>query len=277
MALTTQEMVKIALDLVGYDELPIDSQLTVPGENITKVLAGIDMGTAEIMLAKQLGYDCVFRHHNLTSRMGRLGELVCEDHYKKMVKNGVPVNVAQKVMACRKQEVEIMFHGNNFEGAGQTAKLLNMPFVGLHTPADLLGERTVEAKIAEVYAAKENPTVGDLFDAIMTIREFKEAPDGQRPVIWVGDRDSYAGKAVVEFSGGLAPEWEEVKAYIDAGVGTFVSMHMDNGIVKKLREDNRANAIICGHMASDSIGMNIILEAWKQAGGIEYTCIGGMV
>ena len=73
-------MVKIALDLVGYDELPIDSQLTVPGENITKVLAGIDMGTAEIMLAKQLGYDCVFRHHNLTSKMGRLGELVCEDH-----------------------------------------------------------------------------------------------------------------------------------------------------------------------------------------------------
>ena len=57
MALTKQEMVKIALDLVGYDELPIDSQLTVPGENITKVLAGIDMGTAEIMLAKQLGYD----------------------------------------------------------------------------------------------------------------------------------------------------------------------------------------------------------------------------
>ena len=270
-------MVKIALDLVGYDELPIDSQLTGPGENITKVLAGIDMGTAEIMLAKQLGYDCVFRHHNLTSKMGRLGELVSEDHYKKMVQNGVPVNVAQKVVADRKRALEIAFHANNFEGAGQTAKLLEMPFVGLHTPADLLGERTVEAKLKEVYEAKENPTLGDLMDAIMTIPEFANAPDGQRPVIWVGDRDSYAGKYVVEFSGGVAPEWEEVKAYVDAGVGTFVSMHMNGDIVKKLREDNRANAIICGHMASDSIGMRIILEAWKKAGNIEYTCIGGMV
>lgn len=275
--LNTNEMVKIALDLVGYSELPIDSELTVPGENISRVLAGIDMGTAEIMLAKQLGYDCVFRHHNLVPRLGRLGELVAEDHFKKMMKNGVPINVAQKVMEHRKREVEIMFHGSNFSSASQCAQLLGMPFVGLHTPADLLGERTVEKKIAEVYAAVENPTVGELLDAIMEIREFREAPEGQRPNIWVGARESFAGRAVVEFSGGLASELDELKAMIDAGVGTFITMHMDGNIVKALQEDNRCNVIVCGHMASDSIGMNIILDEWERVGGIETTRIGGIV
>lgn len=275
--LNTNEMVKIALDLVGYTDLPLDSELTVPGENIQKVLAGIDMGTAEIMLAKQLGYDCVFRHHNLVPRLGHLGDLVAEDHFKKLVANGVPVNVAQKVMERRRREVEIMFHGNNFSAASQCARLLSMPFLGLHTPADLLGERTVEAKVAEVYAAKETPTVGDLLDAIMEIREFKEAPDGQRPNIWVGEKSSYAGKAVVEFAGGLAAELDELKAYIDAGVGTFITMHMDGSIVKALQEDNRCNVIVCGHMASDSIGMNIILDEWERVGDIETTRIGGIV
>lgn len=275
--MNTTEMVKIALDLVGYSELPIDSEHTVPGENIKRVLAGIDMGTAELMLARQLGYDCVVRHHNLVPKLGHLGELVAEDHFKKMVANGVPINVAQKVMEHRKREVEIMFHGNNFSSASQCAKLLNMPFVGLHTPADLLGERTVEAKVEEVYAAKDTPTVGDLMDAIMTIREFRDAPDGQRPNIWVGSRDSYAGKTIVDFSGGLAPELDELKAYIDAGVGTFVCMHMEGNIVKELQADNRCNVIVCGHMASDSIGMNIILDEWERVGGIETTRIGGIV
>lgn len=275
--LTTQEMVQIALDLAGCGELPIDSELTVPGEGIRRVLAGIDMGTAELMLARQLGFDCVARHHNLVPRLGRLGELVAEDHFRKMVRSGVPANTAQKVMEHRRQEVEMMFHDKNFAAAGQAAKLLHMPFIGLHTPADLLGERLVEQKLAEVYAIKSMPTVGDLLDAIMSIREYADAPDGQRPTVWVGDKASYAGKIDVGFAGGLSAEPDELKAYADAGIGTFVVMASDAAAVKALREDNRCNLIVCGHMASDSIGMNQILDAWERIGGVETVRIGGIV
>ncbi len=275
--LNTDQMIRIALRLAELDELPIDSELTVPGENITRVLAGIDMGTAELMLAKQMGYDCVFRHHNLVPKLGHLGRLVADDHAKKLRDNGVPANVAQKLLERRVQETEIMFHGANFDGPRQTAKLLGMPFLGLHTPADLLGERTVEKLAAEVEASKPLPTVGDLLDAIMTLREYREAPEGQRPVIWLGSRESLAGKVLVDFSGGLAPELDECKAFIDAGIGTFVCMHMSTDIVKALREDNRCNVICCGHMASDSIGMNLIMDAWEREGGIETTRIGGIV
>lgn len=39
--MNTTEMVQIALDLAQLQELPLDSSVSVPGENITRVLAGI--------------------------------------------------------------------------------------------------------------------------------------------------------------------------------------------------------------------------------------------
>ena len=251
--MNTTEMVQIALELAQLEELPLDSSVSVPGENITRVLAGIDMGAAELTLARQLGYD-----------------------YEKLVYYGVPVNVAQKLLEHRKRDTEIMFHGSNLDGGPSVARLLGMPYLGLHTPADLLGERTVEAKVAEVYAANDNPTVQEILDNLMTIREYAEAPEGQRPAIWVGGKDSYAGKTVVDFAGGLGAELDELKALMTAGVGTFVCMHMDAGIVKALQEDNRCNVLCMGHMASDSIGFNQILDAWEVR-GVEITRIGGLI
>ena len=201
--MNTTEMVQIALDLAQLQELPLDSSVTVPGENITRVLAGIDMGAAELTLARQLGYDCVARHHNMVPRLGKLGELVAQSHYEKLVHYGVPVNVAQKLLEHRKRATEIMFHGSNLDGGPSVARLLGMPYLGLHTPADLLGERMVEAKVDEVYEANDNPTVQEILDNLMTIREYAQAPEGQRPAIWVGEKDSYAGKTVVDFAGGL--------------------------------------------------------------------------
>ena len=155
--MNTTEMVQIALDLAQLQELPLDSSVSVPGENITRVLAGIDMGAAELTLARQLGYDCVARHHNMVPRLGKLGELVAQSHYEKLVHYGVPVNVAQKLLEHRKRATEIMFHGSNLDGGPSVARLLGMPYLGLHTPADLLGERMVEAKVDEVYEANELP------------------------------------------------------------------------------------------------------------------------
>ena len=274
--MNTQEMLQIALDLAKLDYLPLDSGISVEGENITKVLAGIDMDTAELLLAKQEGYDCVVRHHNMVPMLGKLGELVAQDHFDKMIGHGIPVNVAQKLLAHRKLDTAMMFHGTNLDRARSAAKLMKMPYLGIHTPADLLGERAVESKIAEIYAKNSNPTVKELLDNINTLREYSQAPEGQKPLIFVGEETSLAGKTIVEFAGGLAPELDEYKAYIDAGIGTFVCMHMDSSIAKSLREDNRCNVICLGHMASDSIGMNIIFEAWKKQ-GIEVTCIGGLV
>lgn len=274
--MTTQEMVQIALDLAGLKELPLDSSVSVGGEHVTRVLAGIDIGVAELLLAKELGYNCVVCHHNMVPGIGRFGDLVISDHYAKMVRYGVPVNQAQKLIAHRKQEIAQELHSANLDEVPSVARLLNIPYLGLHTPADLLGERFLETRISEIYTEKDNPTLQDFMDKFMTIREFSEAPKEQQPQIWVGGSDSYAGKFIVEFSGGVEPELDEYKALIDAGVGTFICMHMKNSICKALKEDNRCNVIVTGHMPSDSIGLNQILDAW-EGHGLEITRIGGIV
>ncbi len=43
--MNTKEMMQIALDLAGLTEMPSDTSISVEGEDITNVLAGIDMGT----------------------------------------------------------------------------------------------------------------------------------------------------------------------------------------------------------------------------------------
>ena len=61
--MNTQELMQIALDLVGFDLIPSDSAVYVPGEGIQRVLFGLDIGTAELLMARQLGYDAVIAHH----------------------------------------------------------------------------------------------------------------------------------------------------------------------------------------------------------------------
>ena len=119
-------------------------------------------------------------------------------------------------------------------------------------------------------------TVGDVINELMTIREYKEALEGQQPEVWVGSKDSFAGKIYVEMYGVGAPSLDEYIACADAGVGTFVGMHATPEVIEGLRKHNKANLVIAGHMASDSLGFNQILEAW-EAKGIEVVRISGIV
>ena len=59
----TSEIVKISLDLVDMKELPADSEVYVTGNNIERVLYGIDIGVGELAYAKENDFDCVIAHH----------------------------------------------------------------------------------------------------------------------------------------------------------------------------------------------------------------------
>src|SRR5439155_1536360 len=53
----------LALGMSGYLRIPEDSSIFVPGKGIRKVLFGLDVGTAELQLAKTMGADLVIAHH----------------------------------------------------------------------------------------------------------------------------------------------------------------------------------------------------------------------
>lgn len=61
--LDTQEILQIALDMVNWNSLPADTAVHVDGKNIKKVMLTIDVTTADLMLAKNLGCDAVITHH----------------------------------------------------------------------------------------------------------------------------------------------------------------------------------------------------------------------
>lgn len=269
----TRTMVNIALKLAGLEEDTVDTEIGCAGENIKRVLAGIDMSDATLLAAKQMGYDCVAEHHGIMGKAMHIGDQMYKDQMMLMYKFGVPINVAQKAIETRAKEESQKMHSKNLNRQADFAKFLGMPYVGIHTPADLIGQKIVQDRMDEL--TKDNPFV-TLQEVVDALNEFPEVRNAlQDPLIRVGSPDSYAGKICVMFAGVTCSTAEVYKTFFDYGVGTLIMMHMPDDMVKAVREQNKGNLIIAGHMASDSIGFNRILDAWEEA-GLEVTRIGGL-
>ncbi|MER3459601.1 MAG: hypothetical protein C4309_14160, partial [Chloroflexota bacterium] len=56
--MNTHDLMALALDMAGMQEMPLDSAIYVSGEDIRRVLIGIDIGAGEraLSMAKTLGH-----------------------------------------------------------------------------------------------------------------------------------------------------------------------------------------------------------------------------
>jgi putative NIF3 family GTP cyclohydrolase 1 type 2 len=270
--MTTQELMNIALKLAGLEEMPNDCGIIVEGKDIKKVLIGVDMDTAELMLAKQLGYDCVISHHPRNTHPDMVD--VLDDHIIKLEKLGVPRNKSQKLLADRKKELGYNQHVSNSRRSESAAKLLGMPYMCIHTPTDIIGEAIVQKFLDEKFGNKPETTVQDIVDALEEIGEYKNS--ARKPVIRVGVKESYAGKIYVLMSGLTGPGPKILKEYFEAGVGTLIKMHIPEKDAKELKDQDIGNVVVAGHMSSDSLGINKLAEEWAKH-GVETTIMSGIV
>ncbi len=272
--MNTKEIMDLALKLAGLDAVPADSGIIVEGEGIKKIAIGVDMELAEMMLARELGVDLVITHHP-TGGSPRLDlHNVMDNQIDRMIKAGVPINKAQKALQEKKGQVERGMHVSNYDRAVSAAKLLSMPFMAIHTPADILAENKVQELMDE--KLKDNPkaTLQDVIDALETLPEYQRTL--AKPVIRVGKKDDYAGKTFVTMAGGTGGGNSVYKAYFDAGVGTLVMMHVPEEGISAIKEQNIGNVVIAGHMASDSVGINQICAALEEK-GIEIIRMSGVI
>jgi len=265
-------MMDVALELAGLDKMPADCDVVVPGENIKRVLAGVDMDTAELLLAKELGYDCVVSHHPKNTNVEMLD--VMDKHILNLEELGVPRNKSQKALAPRKDELSYNQHVSNSRRSESAAKLLNMPYLSLHTPADRIGEAMVQKLMDEKFANKPETKLEDICKALEELPEYEKS--ARKPVIRVGSKDSYAGKIYVLMAGLTGPGAPILKQYFEGGVGTLVLMHIPEKDVKELKEHGVGNVVVAGHMSSDSLGMNKIAQEWRKLGA-EVTMMSGIV
>lgn len=270
----TQEMIRLALDLAGLETLPCDSKLIVEGNDVKRVLFGVDMETQELLLAKSLGFDCVVSHHpHAGSAMIDFSQ-VMDAQIDKMVSFGVPINRAQKALRKKQLTVDIGMHVSNYDRVASAAKLMAMPYFNIHMPADLITENWLQAELDKAFGNAPKTTIGDVLERLKNMDAYSNVPAG--PIIRVGGEKDYAGRIAVLMAGGTNGGAEVFKAYFEAGVGTIIAMHMPEDVKKAVEEQGYGNVIIAGHMASDSIGLRKIAQLWREH-GLEVVTMSGIL
>lgn len=244
-----------------------------PGKEVKKILAGIDIDGGELLLAKELGgVDLLLSHHPRGKALTGLDD-VMQLQIDMLVQCGVPINVAEKLLRKRIEEVARSISPANHNRAVDMAKILDIPFMCTHTACDNLAARFIEKKITE-----ENPeTLEEIMKILRDIPEYREAIKiGAGPKIFVGSEENRAGKIVfTEITGGTEGAAEIYEKLAQAGAGTVIGMHVSE---KHREEAEKAhvNIVIAGHMSSDSIGMNLFLDELEKQ-GIEIIPCSGLI
>jgi putative NIF3 family GTP cyclohydrolase 1 type 2 len=103
-------------------------------------------------------------------------------------------------------------------------------------------------------------------DILLEVPEYMAAARQKAgPVILNGKPKSKAGKVFIKVTGGTGGPDSSIEKLAAAGVGTFICMHMQNKLLE-LAKKFHMNVIVAGHMASDSIGMNLFLDRLEREG-----------
>ncbi|MGB9749319.1 MAG: NGG1p interacting factor NIF3 [Caldisericia bacterium] len=240
-------------------------------EEIKSLIAGIDIETAEIMLGKELGFDLVLAHHPRGIALLNLPN-VMKLQEDALIHHGIPINISEKLMSKRISEVDRMLTPRNAYLAVDSARLLKQLFMCCHTPAD----NNVHHFLTELFNKEKPKYVKDIIDLLLTIPEYKEAKKmGFGPKVFSGDLKSKAGKIIVDMTGGTEGAKELMKKFSDSGIGTVVGMHFSEEH-KKEAEENYVNLVVAGHMSSDSIGMNLLLDEIEKK-GVKVESFSGLI
>lgn len=230
-----------------------------PETEVKNIMVGIDIEVADLLLADRLrqarGLDLVISHHPEGRAYAGLDEVMRlqVDVLKGL---GIGEKVAAALLDERRQEVKRRILPQNHTRAQVAAKLLDLPFMCMHTPAD----NHAFCFIRDLLAEKKPRRVSDIVDILLALPEYKEAVKGLcGPQIILGSPNREAGRILVEMTGGTEGPRDVYDKLYKAGVRTLVSMHLSEEHLKKAKEAN-LNAVIAGHISSDTLGINLLLD-----------------
>jgi putative NIF3 family GTP cyclohydrolase 1 type 2 len=260
MAVDTEMIMKVGLDLAGWKKMPADSAVHVKGKNIKKVLIAIDVRTAELMLARQLGCDAVIAHHPIGVASVNFYK-VFDRHVDFMVEHGVPKKVALQAVGKLKERVATRNHADIYSDVVGAARALGMPLVNVHQPCD----EYMRQVILKAIKSGRTEYVSDIVRSVSRISEFRHA--ATRVQVKLGSGKNRAGRCALVMAAGTNGGYHIAKAYFQHGVSTVIYLHVDYGDLTKMREDKLdGNLVVMGHLAGDSIGLNGLAERLEEMG-----------
>lgn len=245
-----------------------------PEREVTRVLCGVDMEAAEVLLADRLNsrgtkIDLIIAHHPEGKAMAALYQVMSlqEDC---LANFGVPINVAEGILASRINEVKLGLMPLNHNRSVDAARLLDIPIMCIHTPAD----NHVNTFLQNLTDKRQPETLEDVVKILKEIPEYADAVQyNAGPTIVLGNKKNRAGKIMVDMTGGTSGSEDAYAKLAVAGVGTLIVMHIGEKH-RKEAEKNHINVIIAGHMASDSLGLNLLLDQLATRGVEVIPCAG---
>lgn len=235
-----------------------------PAQKVKTILLGIDIEGAELLLADRLNQqgekiDLVMSHHPEGKALAGLSEVM--DIHSEILKDlGVPISVAESLMAERIAEVKRKVMPANHSRSVDMARLLKLSFMCCHTVAD----NHVASYLQKLMDKKKPDSLGDVLDILKGIPEYRQAfKEKAGPRIIVGSANRQAGKIFVDMTGGTEGSKDIFQKLATAGIGTIVAMHLSEEHFRKVKAEH-INVIIAGHIGSDSLGLNLLLDKLEK-------------
>ncbi len=245
-----------------------------PDTEVKSILVGIDMEVGELVLADRLrekrDLDLVLTHHPEGRALTRFYDVMWMQA-DILHSVGVPITVAEGLLRDRIKQVANRILPANHTRASDAARLLELPFLCVHTPADNL----VTKFLQDLFDEKKPNRVGEVVDMLMEIPEYRHfSALGVAPEIVSGGGKNRCGGVMVDMTGGTEGSKEAFERLARTEVGTIVGMHMSEDNLKEA-EKNHINVIIAGHMSSDTIGINLSLDAVEKEEPMDITATSG--
>ncbi|MDD5438573.1 MAG: NGG1p interacting factor NIF3 [Candidatus Omnitrophica bacterium] len=235
-----------------------------PGHNVKTVLVGIDIETPELLLADRmrergLTVDLALAHHPEGHALSSLSEVM---YLQKdlLVNLGIKRVVVDAMLDERIQEVERSLSAVNHTRSVDAARLLDIPYMCVHTPAD-------NHVVTYLTTLLDKRRPKKIKDVLRILRDIPEYTMGMRrstgPVLIAGKESNDAEKIFVDMTGGTEGAKAVFARLSQAGVGTIIGMHLSEAHYKNAKAEH-INVIIAGHIASDTLGINLLLDSIEK-------------
>jgi len=274
-SMNTQEILDLALSLAGQTVVPADTGINVPVGDVRRALFGIDVGTADLAIAKEKGYDLVISHHPTGEAILTFPKVLAK-HADILKRHGVPADAADAAGAELQADREPGAHAANYDHLPSVARLVGIGLMCIHNPCDEIGRRTMDEALRA--RLPPNPKVRDAIAILNSLPEFTAAKT--RIVVRMGRLESPLGTWAVFHGAGTNGGFPVAHTAFEHGIDTVFYIHIDAGALRRLWDaygrDGPKNLVVTGHLASDSIGINVLVQELR-ARGIRVDTYSGII
>ena len=231
----------------------------------------------EILLADRLNdvsrpIDLVIAHHPEGPAWASFYD-VMKLQISMLKKLGIRKQVAERLLKERMDEVQRAVAPANHARSVDIARLLDIPFMCIHTPAD----NHVVNYLQKLLDARKPKKLLQLVNILKGIPEYADGlKKNAGPRILIGDAGKDTGKIFVDMTGGTEGSKKVFGRLSQAGVGTIVAMHLSEEHFKHAKDED-INVVIAGHIASDTLGLNLLLDGMEKAGRLDIIPCSGFI